>query len=499
MTDWERLLDELHKRDMKLIMDLVVNHTSDEHEWFKESRSSKTNPKRNWYHWMPARIDKQGNRHPPNNWKSIFGMESAWQWDEVTEEYYLRLFTKEQPDLNWTNGEVREAVYALMKFWLDKGIDGFRLDVINLIAKAEGYPDAEIKRPDTLFQVGYAHHVNLPKVHEYLQEMNAKVLSKYDVMTVGETPFGHDTAQALLYARADRKELNMIFQFELMDLDGSVESPMKPKEWKLVDLKKVIEKWQLAMSQNNGWNSLYLENHDQARSISRWGSDKEEFRLISGKMLAIFHSSLGGTPYIYQGQDIGMVNVPKEWTIDEYKDVATQLYYKAETSKRENVDSAFLAELMTGIQHKARDNARTPMQWNHSDYAGFTKGTPWMSVNPDYKKWNADAQVADKYSIWNMWKRLFILRKEWLTLVYGEFVLLSPEDPSIFAYLRKMEGQSTALVLLNFSTSDTTYTVPNTAGAVNSASLVIGNYDDEGKLSEGKVTLKPYEGRIYRL
>ncbi|CAE6466254.1 unnamed protein product [Rhizoctonia solani] len=519
LEDWDSLLKETHTLGMRLIMDLVVNHTSDQHGWFKESRSSKSNPKRDWYIWRPPKFDSQGNRKPPNNWASIFGG-SAWEWDETTQEYYLHLFVTEQPDLNWENPDVRQAVWKVMRWWMDKGCDGFRMDVINLISKVPGLPDAPVTVPDREYQSGDKYYCNGPRVHEYLQEMHREVLSRYpNYFTVGESPFTHDPRELLPYVLPERKELQMMFQFELADVDGT-HNPLIPRNPSLPEIKLVINKWQTFMFNNGGWNSLYMENHDQARSVSRllgfgvsadkksfdfgvYKGDLERFWSVGAKLLAILHATQGGTVFIYQGEEIGATNVPREWSIEEYKDVATINFYSEELLLRKGsgVNSPDMSDVMDGINRKARDNARVPMQWDDSPHAGFTNGTPWMRVNDNYKQINATNQTNDEHSVFSFWKKMIAVRKahpllvSTLHLVHGDFVLLALEDEKIFMYTREHKGEK-ALVVMNFSRDEETVTLPESLGTA--AKFIAGNISHERELKwETKVVLKAYEGQVW--
>ncbi|KAG9080077.1 hypothetical protein FRC06_007100 [Ceratobasidium sp. 370] len=494
-------------------MDLVVNHTSDQHKWFEESRSSKSNPKRDWYMWRPAKYDSEGKRHPPNNWASLFGG-SAWEWDESTEEYYLHLFVKEQPDLNWENPEVRQAVWSMMRWWMDKGCDGFRV---------AGLPDAEVVYPDSDVQPGFKYYCDGPHVHEYLQEMHREVLSRYlNYFAVGETPFTHEAADLLKYVLPERKELQMVFQFELVDLDIALEYPDKtmiPRIPPLSKIKSVVNKWQTYMFTNGGWNSLYLENHDQARSVSRllgfgvdpgkkrfdfdtYEEDLEKYWDVGAKLLAILHTTQGGTVFIYQGQEIGSVNVPRSWSIEEYKDVCTINFYQEELERRTKAGTKILdmSEVMDGINRKARDNARVPVQWDDSAHAGFTTGSnPWMRVNDNYTKINVKNQVDDKGSILSFWKKMIRLRKDYPVMIHGDFTLLSEEDEQIFAYTRR-HGKVTALVVMNFSREAVDYVLPESI-TPNGFKLISGNTlsGKEGSALGRKVELEAYEGQVWLL
>lgn len=323
LQDVENLIKEIKKRNMKLVMDLVVNHTSEEHAWFLDSRSSKESSKRDWYIWKPAKYDADGNRQPPNNWAQILGeANSAWTWDEKTQEYYLSLFTPEQPDLNWENPAVREAVHDVLRFWLDRGVSGFRMDVINLISKVQSFPDAEATIKDSKYQRGDKFFANGPRLHEFIQDINRKVLSKYDTMTVGEMPFVRDEDEIIKVVGSEREELNMIFSFDIVDIDeipGDFRFTLHP--WNACDLKKIINRLQRLMLERDGWNSVFIENHDQPRSVSRYTDDSDEFREYGSKLLCLMQTTLAGTVYVYQGQEIGMRNVPESWDPSEYKDV----------------------------------------------------------------------------------------------------------------------------------------------------------------------------------
>ncbi|KAH8111359.1 glycoside hydrolase family 13 protein [Phellopilus nigrolimitatus] len=506
LEDWDRLAKGIHERGLKMMMDLVVNHTSDQHEWFKESRSSKTNPKRDWYFWRPAKYDGQGNRIPPNNWKSVF-QGSAWEWDEKTQEYYLHLYVTGQPDLNWESPDLRNAVWDVMRFWLDRGADGFRMDVINLISKVPGLPDAPISNPREEYQPAPMYYANGPRVHEYLKEMNREVLSKYDgLITVGEAPFTHDMRGLAEYVLPDNSELNMVFQFELMDIDSSGptrDDPLEPRKWKLTELKEVVNRWQTHLRNEGFWNSIYIQNHDQPRCVSRFGNDSPQWRAASAKMLAMLQITQTGTLYVYQGEEIAMANVPRSWPIEEYKDVATQNYYNRDR-KNEKDDNPDMSGVLDGIQKKARDHSRTPMQWESSKNAGFSNAAPWMRVNDDYPEWNVAAQQGDQHSVLSFWKQLLKLRKTHDILVYGDFKLVDEPNEEVFAFRRALDD-NTAFVLLNFTDKDVDFKIPANEGIGDRGgkgeTLLISNYDvqsSETKIEQDtSVMLKGYEGRIY--
>lgn len=481
MADWKELLAEVHKRGMKLIMDLVVNHTSDEHPWFIESRSSKDNKYRDYYIWRPGK-----NGREPNNWESTFSG-SAWEYDEKTGEYYLHLFSKKQPDLNWENPAVRNDIYQMMTWWLDQGIDGFRMDVINFISKDMRFPDAP--NPEGKKYVpGGQFYVNGPRIHEFLQEMNRKVLSKYDCMTVGEMP-GVTVDDAILYTAPERKELNMVFTFEHMDLDSGPGGKWDLRPLQLSRLKKVLAKWQTGLH-GRGWNSLYWNNHDQPRIVSRFGDDGK-YRVESAKMLATVLHMMQGTPYIYQGEEIGMTNV-RFSSIDHYRDIETLNMYKVKVLE-EGQDEV---KVMESIYAKGRDNARTPMQWDDSPNAGFTTGTPWIGVNPNYKEINVKQALADKNSIFYYYQKLIRLRKTYPIIVYGDFTLLDPENEETFAYIRCYNGEK-LLVVSNWTGEEVLFTMPETA-EFTPRELLIANYDDAA-IPPGRVlVLRPWEALVYR-
>jgi oligo-1,6-glucosidase len=484
LADWEELLAEMHKRGIKLVMDLVVNHTSDEHLWFQESRKSKDNPYRDYYIWRPAK-----NGGEPNNWVSFFSG-SAWQYDETTDEYYLHLFTKKQPDLNWENPKVREEVYKMMDWWLQKGIDGFRMDVINLISKVPGLPDAPVVNNDR-YQFGGKYFVNGPRMMEFLTEMKQKVLSKYDILTVGETAFVN-TQDAILISNEETGALKMVFQFEHMGLEASSgEDPRRGiGPWKLLDLKAVMTRWQKDL-ENRAWNSIYLMNHDQPRAVSRFGDDRQ-FRVESAKMLATFTHMLQGTPYIYQGEEIGMTNVAFE-SIEDYRDVDTLNMYKELVGEK----GADPKETLKIIHAKSRDNARTPMQWDTSEQAGFTHAVPWIKVNPNYKEINVSQALADPNSIFYYYQKLIQLRRENPVIVYGNYDLILDSHEEIYAFTRTLD-EDRLLVILNFSKNTPEFNLPKNIPFTTSE-LLISNYNVDSGNDIHQMTLRPFEACVYRL
>lgn len=479
MADWEHLIQEMHDREMKLMMDLVVNHSSDEHHWFLEAKKSKDNPYRNYYIWRKGKDGKE-----PTNWESFFSG-SAWEYDETTDEYFLHLFSKKQPDLNWENAKLRKEVYDMMNWWIDKGVDGFRMDVINLISKA-GYQDAR-NMEGKKYASGAEYFFNGPKIHEYLQEMNKEVLSR-GVVTVGETP-GVDVEQAKLYTGSDRNELNMVFQFEHMDLDSGPGGKWDLRPLKLKDLRDNFTKWQKGL-EGEGWNSLYLNNHDQPRMVSRFGNDGK-YRVESAKMLATFLHTLQGTPYIYQGEEIGMTNV-KFASIEEYKDIETLNMYKEKVNEN-NEDEA---KVMESIYVKGRDNARTPVQWNASEHAGFTTGTPWIAVNPNYKEVNVEQAVADPDSIFHYYKKLIKLRKENEVIVYGAYDVLLDDHEQIYAYTRTLKKEK-LLVILNFTDHRPEFKLPEDM-ICRDIEVLISNYEQPEEPDVTSIKLRPYEAVVYK-
>ncbi|MCB9454265.1 MAG: alpha-glucosidase [Anaerolineaceae bacterium] len=484
LADWEELLAGMHQRGIKLVMDLVVNHTSDEHPWFVEARQSKDNPYRDYYIWHPG-----ADGHEPNNWVSYFSG-STWQYDEATGEYYLHLFSKKQPDLNWENPKVRAEVYDMMHWWLRKGIDGFRMDVINMISKTPGLPDASVTS-SARYQYGGQHYINGPRLLEFLGEMQQEVLSKYDIMTVGETP-DVNTQDAIDLTNESTGPLNMVFQFEHMGIDaaaaGSERRSVSP--WKLADLKRVMTRWQKDLD-GRGWNSIYLTNHDQPRTVSRFGNDRE-YRVESAKLLATFTHLQQGTPYIYQGDEIGMTNTPFD-SIADYRDIETVNLYH-ELVNEQGMD----AEAVLRILHaKSRDNARTPVQWDNSLHAGFTTGTPWIKVNSNYTAINVEQALADPDSIFYYFQKLIRLRKAHPIIVYGTYDLVLNDHPQIYAFTRTLESER-LLVLLNFSNEAASCTLPDGL-TTDHFELLIANYQVESGMAFDTVTLRPYEARVYRL
>jgi oligo-1,6-glucosidase len=484
MQDFDALLEGVHERGLKLVMDLVVNHSSDEHQWFKESRSSRGNKYRDYYHWWPA---EKGV--PPKRW-SYFDVESnAWQYDKQSNAYYLHYFAVKQPDLNWENPKLRQEVYELMHFWFKKGVDGFRMDVIPFISKDTSFPLLKEKAtPDDFIEV----YANGPKLHEYLKEMNQEVLSHYDVMTVGEGP-GIKLKDALNFVDEDRKELDMFFHFDLMALDREAGEvfKMRSEAWKLTEFKTIHSNWDKAFSKK-GWGSMFLGNHDFPRSLSRWGNDSAPHWRNSATMLQTFLMTMRGTPYIYQGDEIGMTNIRFN-DISSYRDINTINKYQA--IKNAGGD---LAQFIENEKEAARDNARTPMQWDNSDYAGFSTEQPWIAVNDNYnQKVNVAAQEKEKYSVLNYFRKITALRKSKQVLVYGDYQLIDESNEQVYAYTRTL-GDERLLILLNFTTERITFTLPANI-SYNRASLLLSNNLMKDDKTYKEFELSPYQASIYEL
>ena len=479
MEDFDELLAAAHERGIRIVMDLVVNHTSDEHPWFIESRSSKENPKRDYYIWRDA-VDG----HEPNNWGSAFSG-SAWEWDEKTQMYYLHCFSKKQPDLNWENPKVRDDVFAMMDWWCRKGIDGFRMDVISMISKKDGLPD--VPTDGGLYGNCMYGTCNGPHVHEYLQEMNQRVLSKYDLMTVGECA-GVTIEEAKKYANAEGTELNMVFQFEHTSLDSGTMDKWCKKPIPLQELKANLSKWENEL-EGKAWNSLYFCNHDQPRIVSRLGDDSP----LSAKCIATVLHMMQGTPYVYQGEELGMTNCPFG-SIENYRDLESINAYHELTEAGLRQPE----ELLECIAYKSRDNARTPMQWNSSKNGGFTEGTPWIMVNPNYKEINAEQEMADPDSVCHYYQHLIALRRSssWSDIiVYGHYELLAPENPQVFAYTREYEGRK-LLVICNLSSEKVSFEIPDSVSWTQ-ADRLIGNYKYQ-ELAR-KTELRPWEAEVWAI
>jgi len=477
MADFDEMLAEMKKRNIKLVLDLVVNHSSDEHHWFEEAKKSKDNPYRDYYVWREGKDGKV-----PNNWTSMFGG-STWEYNEATDDYYLHLFTKKQPDLNWESPALRQEIYKMMRFWLDKGVDGFRMDVIPFISKREGLPDIDYTGHIVFDLVN--HYSNGPRIHEFLQEMHREVLVHYDAMSVGEG-IGVYSKDAYQYVGEDRKELDMVYYFDHMYLDRDISTGM-PTQLLLSDLKRTIQNWDQAL-EDKGWNTFYLNNHDQPRSVSRFGNS-EEYRYASATMLATLLFTLKVTPFMYQGEELGMTNTNFE-RIEDFNDIWIRNQWKEWQAQGKNEPQAFLK--YTNVI--SRDHARTPFQWDDSPQAGFTNAEkPWLIVNPNYKEINAKEAIANKDSIWYYYQKVIALRKANECLIYGNYRDIDIQNKQIFAYLRELEDER-ILVILNFSNQEVSYQLPDEITQL--GRVLIGNYpESEDKLPN--VSLRPYEARVY--
>lgn len=471
MEDFDRLLAEAHRHHIRIVMDLVVNHTSDEHAWFIESRSSRENPYRDYYIWKEPKDGKE-----PNNWGAWFGG-SAWELDEKTGMYYLHCFSRKQPDLNWENPRVRDEVFDMMNWWCEKGIDGFRMDVISMISKDPSFPDGPVE--DGLYGSLAPYVCNGPHVHEYLQEMNRRVLSHYDLLTVGEAA-GVTIEEAQKYANNDGTELGMVFQFEHVDLIRGPIGKWSDQKPKLRDFRRVMNKWQYEL-EGKAWNSLFLDNHDQPRVVSRFANDSEQYRVVSAKMIATCLHMLKGTPYVYQGEELGMTNAYFD-RLEDYRDI------ESINAFHQYVDSGLVTaeDMMRYLKEISRDNARTPMQWDDSPNAGFTTGTPWINVNPNYREINAWAAVSDPDSVFHYYQELIRLRHTLPVIVYGKFEGLLEDSETIYAYRRLLDGQ-VLTVACNFTDQEQACDLCEDPAATE----LISNYK-----THKAGTLQPYEARV---
>ncbi|WP_071461471.1 glycoside hydrolase family 13 protein [Bacillus massilinigeriensis] len=477
MDDFNLLLEEVHARGMKLILDLVINHTSDEHPWFIESASSKDSQKRDWYIWRDGKDGKE-----PNNWESIFGG-SAWKYHEGTGQYYLHIFSKKQPDLNWENREVREALYEMVNWWLDKGIDGFRVDAISHIKKEEGLLD--MPNPEGLQYVSsFPKHMNVKGIHRFLKELKEETFAKHDIMTVGEAN-GVSVEDIDLWVGNEKGKFNMVFQFEHLSLwDAETK-----KELDIRAFKEVLTRWQKGM-EGKGWNALFIENHDKPRAVSSWGDDGKYWR-ESATAFAALYFLMQGTPFIYQGQEIGMTNVQFE-SIEDYNDVATINLYNQGIA-----DGKSHSEMMEIIWASSRDNSRTPMQWSGAENGGFSTGTPWMKVNPNFREINVEAQVNEERSVLAFYKALIRLRKNSDLFVYGSYEVRDEENPQTFVYTREQNGEK-AVVITNLSGQQASFTC-GMGESLAFEDLLLSNYEIEDHAPLHHVELKPYEARVYKM
>ncbi|MFF2445839.1 alpha,alpha-phosphotrehalase [Neobacillus sp. NPDC058068] len=476
MEDFNLLLDEAHKRGLKIIMDIVINHTSTEHEWFKQARSSKDNPYRDFYIWKDGK-----DCMPPTNWESKFGG-PAWEYDEETEQYYLHLFDVRQADLNWENEKVREALYEMMHFWLKKGVDGFRLDVINLISKNQQFPQDNSD--------GRKFYTDGPRIHEFLHEMNEQVFSKYDIMTVGEMS-STSIDNCIKYTNPDQEELNMTFSFHHLKVDYLNGDKWTKADFDFQSLKNILSEWQVEMNHGGGWNALFWCNHDQPRVVSRFGDDGK-YHKESAKMLATALHMMQGTPYIYQGEEIGMTN-PKFESIEDYRDVETLNMFNLK--KQEGLDEE---EIMEILKQKSRDNSRTPVQWNGSEHAGFTTGTPWITTAANYQDINAEKAVNDTDSIFYHYQKLIQLRKDFEVISEGDFELILENDDEIFAYVRT-SGTEKLLVINHFYANEIEFVLPAHLKLDDyDSKVLISNYEDSAPLGQ-VIPLRQYESIVYHL
>lgn len=476
MEDFDEMLRGMHDRGIKLVLDLVANHSSDEHEWFVQSRSSRENPFRDYYHWWPAE-----DGPPPKRWSFFDENADAWRYDEKTNAYYLHYFSRKQPDLNWENPKVREEIFDVMRFWFDKGVDGFRMDVATFFSKDTSFPELPPEYNGNFIK----YYANGPHTHEYLQEMNLEVLSKYDVMTVAEGP-GITVEDVLNYVDEDRHELNMAYHFEAIDLGylSHHERLLDPSGWSLLEFKRIYSKWD-AVFADRGWGTIYLGNHDQPRMVTRWGNDSAKYRDISSKMLTTFLMTMRATPYYYYGDEIGMTNIRFEW-IDDYRDIMTINLYNLFKAEGRDADQLLESHKVSG-----RDNGRTPMQWNAGTNGGFTAGTPWLKVNPDHVSVNVAAQENDPNSCLNYFRRMVRLRKSEPALIYGKYSLLDGDNPNVYSFTRELNGKR-LLVLLNFSEHELT---PDTDVSLSGSRLLIGNYPAAAEVGR----LRPYETAVLEL
>lgn len=517
VQDMERLIKETHARGMKIMLDLVINHTSDQHAWFKDSRAGKDNPKRDWYIWRPAKYSASGERLPPNNWRCNFGGGSAWEWDEATQEYYLHLFAVEQPDLNWENPETRKAIYAsAMEFWLERGADGFRVDTVNMYSKPPSLPDAPVVDPGTPYQPAGMIYCNGPRMHEFLTEMNA-VLAKYGAITVGELPCTPDTARVLQYVSAKAKQLNMVFQFDIVDvgMGATHKFATPPHNFRLPDFKAAVDLTQALIRGTDGWSTVFLENHDQARSVSRFASDAPQHRVASARLLALMQACLSGTQYVYQGQEIGMVNLPADgsYPIENYLDIDSSLFYRMVQERYGKDNQAELDKAFAAIQYLARDHARVPIPWDgKGKYGGFSLAAeragkevkePWMKPHPLAGEINVASQLGDEESVLAYWRKMLKFRREHADLlVYGDFVDLRPDDGALLVFVKVPDhggAGDRVLVVLNFTEDEKTWTVPTATefGLERGPELVPIMSTHKGKTEVGR--LAPFEGNAYVL
>lgn len=500
LQDAENLIREVHSRGMRLMMDLVINHTSDRHAWFQESRSSRDSRKRDWYIWRPAKTcPTTGKRIPPNNWRCSFGGGSAWEWDEQTQEYYLHIWAKEQPDLNWDNAETREAIYtSAIKFWLDRGVDGFRIDTVNMYSKPQqDFPDAPVTDPKAPYQPATSLYCNGPRMHEYLSEMR-QIFDAYGAITVGELLDTYHNADVLPYVSAQAKQLDMVFQFDAVEVGWGTTHKYETtyKNWTLPQFKTEISKIQELMDGTDAWSTVFLENHDLSRSVSRLANDSPQYRVAGAKLLALLQVCLSGTLYLYQGQEIGMINAAKDtYPLEYYEDVSSRLFVEMVEERHGADNKVEMDKAFTALQHLARDHSRIPMAWNGNPNGGFSDATkqpkePWMRPHPLVQEINVASQLKDPNSVLAFWRKMLSMRREHGDLfVYGRYLCLDINDPNLFAFEKvAQDGKSKAIVVLNFSTNQLHWKASK--DDYHSTLSTIGN-------DGGHAPLDPFEGRVY--
>ncbi|GIJ88817.1 hypothetical protein Asppvi_007744 [Aspergillus pseudoviridinutans] len=504
MQDMELLIQETHRRGLRLILDIALNHTATEHEWFQTSRRARQDPslgKRDWYFWSEGKLDEFGNRIPPNNWESTF-TGSTWEWDEVAGEFYLHIFGKNQPDLNWDCEEVRKELYKVLRFWLDKGVDGFRLDTMNLVSKTSSFPDAPISKEGSIWQPANYLFANGPHIHEYLQEMHQEVFSHYDCMTLAEMSCGVSAPEAVRYTSRfnPRHELNLVIQFQHVELDCHDGDKWMLREWELPELKRIINEWQETLVNNGGWNTVWMENHDQPRGISRFTTNSPRFRALCAKLLALWQFTLQGTNLIFQGQELGMIN-PGLFSEEMNQDIETIQYWKAACEEAGTEAPQKLELAKKAIIQKGRDNTRIPIPWTEDPHGGFTDPTakPWLPAFDHGGEWCHASQRHSPESVWSFYRSLITMRKANPTLYYGSYECLDVENPIIWAYKRKSKHKC-YLVVLNFSGCASSWNYVNHGVDLSTSRLLMSNHMTcEASSTPDLIFLRPFEGRLYQL
>ncbi|GIJ98560.1 hypothetical protein Aspvir_000678 [Aspergillus viridinutans] len=504
MQDMELLIQETHRRGLRLILDIALNHTATEHEWFQTSRRARKDPslgKRDWYFWSEGKVDEFGNRIPPNNWESTF-TGSTWEWDEVAGEFYLHIFGKNQPDLNWDCEEVRNELYKVLRFWLDKGVDGFRLDTMNLVSKTSSFPDAPISKEGSIWQPANYLFANGPHIHEYLQEMHQEVFSHYDCVTLAEMSCGVSAPEAVRYTSRfnPRPELNLVIQFQHVELDCHDGDKWMLREWELPELKRIINEWQETLVNNGGWNTVWMENHDQPRGISRFTTNSPRFRALCAKLLALWQFTLQGTNLIFQGQELGMIN-PGLFSEEMNQDIETIQYWKAACEEAGTEAPQKLELAKKAIIQKGRDNTRIPIPWTEDAHGGFTEPTakPWLPAFDHGGEWCHASQRHSPESVWSFYRSLITMRKANPTLYYGSYECLDVENPIIWAYKRKSKHKC-YLVVLNFSGCASSWNYVNHSVDLSTSRLLMSNHMTcEASSTPDLIFLRPFEGRLYQL